>query len=228
MYPTTDASEALSGLTDAQRDAARQQGAVVVLAGAGTGKTRTLVAGIADRIVRRGIQPHRILAVTFTNKAAGEMKSRVADVLGADRSPYWVGTFHGHGRRQLRTDPEIAGLRPGFDICDAEDSRKIVRRLIRKGTEEQASDEDTDQFRQRVKSVSSRIAMLKDDLILPEDARAATEGLIATRGLSDPDDIMAWRQAAALYPVYQAALREANLADFGVVSQFEISAVRFL
>lgn len=209
------ADDGLAGLTPAQREAAGQAGAVVVLAGAGTGKTRTLVAGIVDRIVRRGMAPHRILAVTFTNKAAAEMKSRIATALGAERAPYWVGTFHAHGRRQLRTDPDIAGLRPGFDICDAEDSRRIVRRLLEKARDAGImEDDDGETFRRRVKSIATRIAMLKEDMILPEQAIISTEGLIASRKLADPDDIMAWRDAAALYPAYQAMLREANMADF--------------
>ncbi|WP_259654930.1 ATP-dependent helicase [Gluconacetobacter dulcium] len=208
-------SEMSTGLTDAQSEAARASGPIVVLAGAGTGKTRTLVAGFVDRIVRRGMRPNRILAVTFTNKAAGEMKERIAQALGPGFVAQWVGTFHAHGRRQLRTDPDIAGLRPGFDICDAEDSAKIVRRLLEKARAAGVFEtDDAEEFRRRVKSITTRIAMLKEDLILPETAAAATEGLIASRKLADPDDVMAWRDAAAVYPAYQALLREANMADF--------------
>lgn len=206
----------LGVLTPQQRDAARATGPVAVLAGAGTGKTKTLVAGVVDRIVRRGMHPQRILAVTFTNKAAGEMRSRISAALGLERTPYWIGTFHGHGRRMLRRDPDIAGLREGFDVCDAEDSARIVRRLLQRATDAGVIDaEDGDTFRRRVKSVANRIAMLKDELILPDQAMGAAEGLIASRALSHPDDLMALRMAAALYPAYQAALREANMADFG-------------
>lgn len=114
----------LSGLTPSQADAARQTGPVVVLAGAGTGKTKTLVAGIVDRVVKRRMSPDRILAVTFTNKAAGEMKTRIAAALNIAQAPYWVGTFHAHGRRQLRTDPDIAGLRPGSTSVTAKTARR--------------------------------------------------------------------------------------------------------
>lgn len=207
--------EMSAGLTGAQSDAARASGPIVVLAGAGTGKTRTLVAGFVDRIMRRGMRANRILAVTFTNKAAAEMKSRIVEALGSGVAPQWVGTFHAHGRRQLRTDPDIAGLRQGFDVCDAEDSQKIVRRLLEKACAAGVFEvEDSEVFRRRVKSITARIAMLKEELILPDVAAAATEGLIASRKLADPDDIMAWRDAAAVYPAYQALLREANMADF--------------
>ena len=205
----------LTGLTPSQADAARQTGPVVVLAGAGTGKTKTLVAGIVDRVVKRRLSPDRILAVTFTNKAAGEMKTRIAAALNIAQAPYWVGTFHAHGRRQLRTDPDIAGLRPGFDVCDSEDSTKIVRRLLEKAIEAGVMNaDDGETFRKRVKSVSSRIAMLKENMVLPPDAVAWVEGRIATDAITEGDDIMVWRDAAVLYPAYQAMLRESNRADF--------------
>lgn len=215
IMPSSPIPEHLAGLTPAQHDAARQTGAVVVLAGAGTGKTKTLVAGIADRIVRRGMKAHRILAVTFTNKAAGEMKARIASALGMEQAPYWVGTFHAHARRQLRTDPEIAGLRPGFDVCDSEDSTRIVRRLLQKAVDAGVlPPDDGETFRRRVKSVASRIAMLKEDMVLPEHAIVTVEGKIASNNLENGDDVMAWREAAAVYPAYQAMLRESNMADF--------------
>ncbi|MBB2157366.1 ATP-dependent helicase [Gluconacetobacter diazotrophicus] len=214
--PDAEVVAEMDGLTPAQRDAARATGAVAVLAGAGTGKTRTLVAGVVDRIVRRGMSPQRILAVTFTNKAAGEMRMRISAALGPESTPYWIGTFHGHGRRMLRRDPDIAGLREGFDIADSDDSMRIVRRLLQRATDEGVIDhEDGDIFRRRVKAVTNRIAGLKDELVLPEQSGHAAEGMIASRGLSHPDDLMALRMAAALYPAYQAALREANMADFG-------------
>lgn len=206
----------LAGLTPPQQQAARQEGAVVVLAGAGTGKTRTLVAGVVDRIWRRHIAPSRILAVTFTNRAAEEMRSRIADAVGVDRAPGWIGTFHAHGRRQLRTDPDIALLREGFGIADAEDSRRIVRRLLQAAMADGALDaEDGDTFRQRVKSVTTRIALFKDDLVLPQQAAAGVEALVQRYPGQTPEDVMAWHLAAALYPAYQEALREANMADFG-------------
>ena len=119
------------GATAEQQAAATLQGAVLVLAGAGTGKTRTLTLGVAHRIRERGILPSRILAVTFTNKAAAEMASRIRTALGGEGVPHWMGTFHGLGARQLRAEPEAAGLRSGFDILDADDSRRIVKRVMK-------------------------------------------------------------------------------------------------
>lgn len=87
--------DALAGLTAMQREAARQEGPVVVLAGAGTGKTKTLVAGVVDRIVRRGMPAHRILAVTFTNKAADEMRTRINAVLGLGAALRGLARFTG-------------------------------------------------------------------------------------------------------------------------------------
>lgn len=216
MISNALAEDALAGLTAMQREAARQEGPVVVLAGAGTGKTKTLVAGVVDRIVRRGMPAHRILAVTFTNKAADEMRTRINAVLGLGAAPSWIGTFHGHGRRQLRADPEIAVLRPGFDICDAEDSRRIVKRLLQRAADDGAWEPgDADTFRARVRSVAQRIALMKDNLVLPDQAEAVLESQIARFGAKSDEDLMAWHTAAVLYPAYQAALREVNCADFG-------------
>jgi DNA helicase-2/ATP-dependent DNA helicase PcrA len=121
----------LDGLTPNQLQAANKDGPVLVLAGAGTGKTRTLTAAVARRIMVSGIDPSRILAVTFTNKAAKEMSNRIQATLGTMTGLRWVGTFHGLGARQFRTEPEIAGLRPGFDILDADDSRRMIKRCMK-------------------------------------------------------------------------------------------------
>ena len=121
----------LAGLTPRQAEAASLSGPVLMLAGAGTGKTRTVTAGIARRIGARGINPDRILAVTFTNKAAKEMADRIRTILGGQRAPSWIGTFHGLGARQLRIKPEVAKLQPAFDILDADDSRLLVKRTLK-------------------------------------------------------------------------------------------------
>ena len=101
----------LAGLTPAQAEAATLGGPVLVLAGAGTGKTRTLTAGVAWRIGARGVDPDRILAVTFTNKAAKEIAGRIRATLAGQRAPSWIGTFHGLGARQLggpvATEPKM-------------------------------------------------------------------------------------------------------------------------
>lgn len=118
------------GATPEQSSAATHTGTVLVLAGAGTGKTRTLTLGVAHRIMGRGMLPSRALAVTFTSRAVAEMAGRIRTALGDAGVPRWMGTFHGLAARQLRAEPEVAGLRPGFDILDADDSRRLVKRVM--------------------------------------------------------------------------------------------------
>src|SRR3984893_8837587 len=121
----------MAGLTTEQANAAAHYGPVLVLAGAGTGKTKTLTAAVVDRIAGGSVAPGRVLAVTFTNKAASEMRSRIRAALSGGPAPAWLGTFHGLAARQLRIQPEVAGLRPGFDILDADDSRRVVKRTLK-------------------------------------------------------------------------------------------------
>ena len=97
----------LAGLTPTQAEAAMLEGAILVLAGAGTGKTRTLTAGVAARIAVRGISPSRILAVTFTNKAAKEMADRIRTMLAGVAVPSWVGTFHGPAPASCALSPKL-------------------------------------------------------------------------------------------------------------------------
>ena len=131
----------IAGLTRTQAEAASLTGAVLVLAGAGTGKTSTLTTGVALRIAERGIPAARILAVTFTNKAAGEMRARIVALLGGQSAPSWIGTFHGLGARQLRLEPEMAGLRADFDVLDADDARRLLRRVMKAAGTEAGEDE---------------------------------------------------------------------------------------
>jgi DNA helicase II / ATP-dependent DNA helicase PcrA len=204
----------ISGLTPQQAEAATQSGAVLVLAGAGTGKTRTLTAAITDRIARRGIAAQRILAVTFTNKAAAEMRERVRAALDG-AAPSWLGTFHGLAARQLREEPEIAGLRPGFDILDADDSRRLLKRTL-KALNLADTDDGAGNGRDPLKLMSHRIARFKDDLIGPTEAPARAEAMIAEANRSRlPIDPTGWRSCAQIYGEYQRRLREANAADFG-------------
>lgn len=120
----------LADLTEQQAAAAMQSGAVLVLAGAGTGKTKTLTAAVVNRIRAFGVPARRILVVTFTNKAAAEMSGRIRAALDGLDVPTWLGTFHGLAARQLRIEPEVAGLRPGFDILDADDRVGCARRGV--------------------------------------------------------------------------------------------------
>jgi DNA helicase-2/ATP-dependent DNA helicase PcrA len=206
----------LDGLTPNQLQAANKDGPVLVLAGAGTGKTRTLTAAVARRIMISGIDPSRILAVTFTNKAAKEMSDRIQATLGTMTGLRWVGTFHGLGARQLRTEPEVAGLRPGFDILDADDSRRVIKRCMKAMNLAGGGDEPRAAGKDPLKAVVNAISKFKDNLIAPSEAASSAEAMIAQSRRDDrPLDTHALRTAAAVYVDYQRRLREANAADFG-------------
>ncbi|MFW5926594.1 MAG: UvrD-helicase domain-containing protein, partial [Wenzhouxiangella sp.] len=127
-----DVSDLLDELNDAQRQAVTaEDGHVLVLAGAGSGKTRVLVHRIAWLIRVHHVSPMGLLAVTFTNKAAGEMRGRVGELLGMRPDGLWVGTFHGICHRILRMHADEAGLPETFQILDSEDQYRLIRRVIR-------------------------------------------------------------------------------------------------
>ncbi len=127
-----DLSVILNPLNDAQRAAVTAPiGPVLVLAGAGSGKTRVLIHRIAWLIQTEGVSAHSILAVTFTNKAAAEMRSRVERLLGIPGTALWLGTFHGLAHRLLRLHWREAGLPQGFQILDAEDQLRLIRKLLK-------------------------------------------------------------------------------------------------
>ena len=124
-------SALLEGLNPTQREAAEVvQGPLLILAGAGSGKTRVLTYRIAY-MIEQGIAPWNILALTFTNKAAGEMQGRIANLVGADRArKIWAGTFHSLFARILRREAEAIGFSPGFSIYDADDSLSVIRNVM--------------------------------------------------------------------------------------------------
>ncbi|NKC11561.1 MAG: DNA helicase II [Gammaproteobacteria bacterium] len=127
-----DISPILAPLNDAQRAAVTTAtGHTLVLAGAGSGKTRVLVHRIAWLLAIDECMPHNILAVTFTNKAAGEMRGRIEAMLDSPISGLWVGTFHGLAHRLLRTHWSEAGLAEGFQILDSDDQLRALRRIVR-------------------------------------------------------------------------------------------------
>src|SRR6185312_15775832 len=127
-----DLSAILNPLNDAQRAAVTAAvGPVLVLAGAGSGKTRVLTHRIAWLIQTEGVSPHGILAVTFTNKAAAEMRSRVEQLLGMPGGALWLGTFHGIAHRLLRLHWRDAKLVQGFQILDSEDQQRLVKKLLK-------------------------------------------------------------------------------------------------
>ena len=126
-----DVSNFLDNLNEPQRECvAGPKGSCLVLAGAGSGKTRVLVHRIAWLIKAEGISPFGILAVTFTNKAASEMRARIEDLLGSSLRGMWVGTFHGIAHRILRAHYKDAGLQRDFQVLDSDDQIRLVKRVI--------------------------------------------------------------------------------------------------
>ncbi len=118
-----------TALNPAQRAAVEHgAGPLLIVAGAGSGKTRVLTTRIARLIEREGIAPSRILAVTFTNKAAGEMRERVGRLLGHDPAGMWIGTFHGIGARLLRRFAGLVGRTAEYTIYDEDDTLALVKR----------------------------------------------------------------------------------------------------
>ena len=184
-------------LNPEQREAVEHlEGPALVLAGAGSGKTRVLTTRICRLVAEHGVPPWRIMAVTFTNKAAGEMRERVTAMLDADPRGIWLGTFHALGARMLRRHAVLAGLRPTFSILDAEQSLRQVKRA--------AADAGLDPKRWSPKGFRTHISTAKNQLVGP----AAFE---RDHGL---DHDLVLRNTARVYPVYQAALREQNAVDF--------------
>jgi DNA helicase II / ATP-dependent DNA helicase PcrA len=214
-----------ASLTKPQAQAAAQAGPILVLAGAGTGKTSTLTAAALHRIAIDRFSPSRILAVTFTNKAAAEMANRIRSALGEEAAPSWLGTYHGLAARQLRDYPEIAGLRPGFDILDADDSRRIVKRAMK--ALNLASDEESGNARDPLKIMCNRISHFKDNLMTPQGASAWVGARIAEAEHSrQAIDAAGLRAAVRVYADYQQRLREANAADFGDLLLWPVLAMR--
>ena len=127
-----DVSDLIDSLNDAQRRAVTAPpGHLLVQAGAGSGKTRVLVHRIAWLNRVESVSPFGIMAVTFTNKAAREMRQRVEDLLGMALGPMWIGTFHGIAHRFLRSHWKEAGLPQAFQILDSDDQLRLVKRTIR-------------------------------------------------------------------------------------------------
>ncbi|MGQ0675019.1 MAG: UvrD-helicase domain-containing protein, partial [Rhodospirillales bacterium] len=121
----------LKGLNPAQLQAVEAlDGPVLVLAGAGTGKTRVLTARLVHLLATARALPSQVLAVTFTNKAANEMKHRVERLLARPVEGWWLGTFHSLAARILRRHAELAGLRPNFTILDADDQVRLLKQIL--------------------------------------------------------------------------------------------------
>jgi DNA helicase-2/ATP-dependent DNA helicase PcrA len=188
-----DLSPILSPLNDAQRAAVTAPvGPMLILAGAGSGKTRVLTHRVAWLIQAEGASPHGILAVTFTNKAAGEMRARIESLLGIPGGALWIGTFHGIAHRLLRLHWREAGLAQGFQILDSEDQLRMIRKLLKA--------QSLDESRWVPREVQWFINHQKDEGIRPS-------------GMKDGNDPTR-RQMIRLYADYEAACARAGVVDF--------------
>jgi len=170
-------------------------GPVLVLSGAGTGKTRVLTSRIAHILHQRRAQPWRVLAVTFTNRAAREMRERLASMIGPVAESVWLGTFHALSLRILRRHAELVGLRDGFTILDADDQLRLLKQLM--------ADANIDTKKVPPKALMGRIQRWKD--------RGLTPGRVPDEDARSADG----RRARDLYTRYQARLLELNACDFG-------------
>ncbi|GIM92756.1 DNA helicase [Paractinoplanes toevensis] len=189
-----DPESLLVGLNGPQRDAVTHAGSpLLIVAGAGSGKTRVLTHRIAYLLAERNVHPGEIIAITFTNKAAGEMKERVAHLVGPRARLMWVSTFHSACVRILRAEHDHAGLKSTFSIYDADDSRRLMTMVIR--------ELDLDPKRYTARGLTAQVSNLKNELIEPEDFKGNAKG---------PNE----RALAEAYELYQRRLREAHALDF--------------
>jgi DNA helicase-2/ATP-dependent DNA helicase PcrA len=184
----------LNELNPAQRDAVTTtEGPLLVLAGAGSGKTRVLTYRIAHIIAERRISPSAILAITFTNKASQEMRSRLENLVGPSARSMWVMTFHAFCVRVLRAEGHHLGYSNNFTIYDQDDAKRMLTSAM--------AELDVDPKRYPPKMIGGRISAAKNDLVLPET--------LAASAVIPPD-----KMAAKVYALYQRRLQDANAMDF--------------
>jgi DNA helicase II / ATP-dependent DNA helicase PcrA len=188
--------EYLTTLNDAQRQAVETlDGPVLVLAGAGTGKTRVLTTRLAHLLSMRRAFPSQLLAVTFTNKAALEMRERLEKMIGASTEGMWLGTFHSIAARILRRHAEVVGLKQNFTILDTDDQLRLMKQILQ--------DAGFDEKSVPARSLLGAIERWKDRGLTPDKA-----------GAKDRPDL-AGGKAVDLYRSYQDRLLQVNAADFG-------------
>jgi DNA helicase II / ATP-dependent DNA helicase PcrA len=188
------ATEYLAGLNPEQRAAVEHfEGPILVLAGAGSGKTRVLTARVAYLMHEHGVDPSKILAVTFTNKAAAEMRERIRRLLGREPAGMWIGTFHSIGARMLRRHAPLLGWSSSFTIVDADQALREVKRTLERLNHSPK--------RWNPQAVHGAISAAKNQLIAPADYDTL------------PFDRFG-QIVAEVYAAYQASLKEQNAFDF--------------
>ncbi|HWM58909.1 MAG TPA: DNA helicase PcrA [Pseudonocardia sp.] len=195
VTPSTARGAALlEGLNPRQREAVTHSGSpLLIVAGAGSGKTRVLTHRIGWLLAERGVHPGEIMSITFTNKAAAEMKERVDALVGRRANAMWVSTFHSMCVRILRREAKQLGVRSAFSVYDADDTRRLVGLVAR--------DLELDPKKFAARAIAAQISNLKNELLSADDA--------AARATNDYE-----RKVAEVYGVYQSRLRTANAFDF--------------
>jgi DNA helicase-2/ATP-dependent DNA helicase PcrA len=184
----------LEGLNPKQREAVTHAGSpLLIVAGAGSGKTRVLTHRIGWLLAERSVHPGEIMAITFTNKAAAEMKERVDGLVGRRSQAMWVSTFHSMCVRILRREAKHLGVRSAFSVYDADDTRRLIGIVAR--------DQELDPKKFAARSLAAQISNLKNELITAED--------FAQRAGNEHE-----RRVAQVYATYQERLRQANAFDF--------------
>ena len=235
-----DLSPILGPLNDAQRAAVTAPlGPVLVLAGAGSGKTRVLTHRIAWLIQAEGASPHGILAVTFTNKAAGEMRGRVERLLGIPAGSLWIGTFHGIAHRLLRIHWREAGLAQGFQILDSEDQQRLIKKLLKAAELDESRwvPREVQWFINHNKDEGRRPQHLKDE---PDPSRAqliklyaAYEEACARNGVVDFAELLLrafelWRDNPPLLDHYRRRFRHVLVDEFQDTNAIQYAWMRLL
>ena len=191
-----DPDSLLEGLTEPQRQAVLQRGGpLLVIAGAGSGKTRVLTRRIAHILATGDARSWEIMAITFTNKAADEMRRRVVSLVGEEADQMWVSTFHSACLRMLRAHADVLGYQRGFTIYDATDAETAVERIMK--------DLNLDTKRLPPRSVAAAISAAKNEMLSPDAYEASARG-------ENPYH----RRVAEIYRLYVARLRLSNAMDF--------------
>ncbi|MCO7518633.1 MULTISPECIES: DNA helicase II [unclassified Pseudomonas] len=235
-----DLSLLLNSLNDAQRQAvAASQGRQLVLAGAGSGKTRVLVHRIAWLIQVEQASAHSILSVTFTNKAAAEMRQRIEQLLGINPAGMWVGTFHGLAHRLLRAHWQEAGLAQNFQILDSDDQQRLIKRVIREmGLDEQKWPARQVQWfinGQKDEGLRPRHIQASGDLFLAtmRDIYVAYEQACDRAGVIDFSELLLraldlWRDQPDLLQHYQRRFRHILVDEFQDTNAVQYAWLRLL